>query len=381
MPLGIVDLRVRHAVRAGARLVLVSAGASLLDRHAGERISAPPGTLTAGFPPRVQELLGAAERPVLIVTDPVAPAAIARLAEGAGLVAKPGGVLVTPAAPNAVGVRRAGFDADAGEVLARAEAGGVRLLVLLGDADPVTRWPDGARWRAAIDRVEQVIVCSQFATPADARAQLVLPATAALEKEGTYANVEGRSQRLRPALAPPPGVAPEIELLSIATARVDGDLAPTAGAVHRAMAAACPGFAGESWDAIGRRDPVAPRLPAPGDEPAPAPAAPPESRAAAPAPATAPAPMRAAVFRPMFSGPAVERSEHLAFQEPREIVLNRSDAQRLGIAAGQELVVRAGDIEVRGPARLSRALDAGAVRVPYDGPSVSGPCTIEVADA
>src|SRR4051794_27139917 len=153
---GVLDLRVRKAVRGGARLILAGAGGTDLDRNAGDRLAAP-GVLAGPVFQGLLEALREAERPVLLVTDPVeldwlgrwggpgrrgvrAPAPGAPAGGGRGPPAparpkSPGGVLPLPPPPNERGARRVGFTADAEQVLARAEAGGVKLLILLGDAD------------------------------------------------------------------------------------------------------------------------------------------------------------------------------------------------------------------------------------------------------
>jgi anaerobic selenocysteine-containing dehydrogenase len=69
-------------------------------------------------------------------------------------------------------------------------------------------------------------------------------------------------------------------------------------------------------------------------------------------------------YRPLFSGPAVERVPELAFQRPpAEIELSREDASRRGIATGDEVLVRSNGTSATLRARVSRKLVAGVVRV------------------
>ena len=65
-------------------------------------------------------------------------------------------------------------------------------------------------------------------------ADLVLPGTSYLERDGTYVNLEGRLQRLRRAAIPP---APdELAWIAKLAERFDVDLSPYASArVHRAF--------------------------------------------------------------------------------------------------------------------------------------------------
>ena len=95
------------------------------------------------------------------------------------------------------------------------------MLVVLGDADVLSRFPEPERWEAAIQRCESVVASSLFPTPTALWAHVVLPATSPLEKDGTTTNLEGRTQRLRPFVPPPPGVARELDVLVAAGRHLD----------------------------------------------------------------------------------------------------------------------------------------------------------------
>jgi anaerobic selenocysteine-containing dehydrogenase len=70
-------------------------------------------------------------------------------------------------------------------------------------------------------------------------------------------------------------------------------------------------------------------------------------------------------YRPLFSGPAVDRLPELEFQRPQpEVELSRADAEQLGIANGQAVTVRSNGISVELRARLTRDLAAGVARIP-----------------
>ena len=69
-------------------------------------------------------------------------------------------------------------------------------------------------------------------------------------------------------------------------------------------------------------------------------------------------------YRPLFSGPAVERVPELQFQRPdREIELAYDDAQRRQIVTGDEVSVRSNGTSLALRARVSRALAAGTARI------------------
>ena len=97
----------------------------------------------------------------------------------------------------------------------------------------------------------------------------------------------------------------------------------------------------------------------------------PEPAPPAPAPA-APAPggehflgnLRLQRYRPLFSGPAVERVPELAFQRPpAEVELAHADAERRSIANGDPVTVRSNGTSVALRARVSRALPEGTARI------------------
>ena len=140
---GVIELRIRKAVKAGARLVLAGAGGTALDLLASERIETAPGAVAASADDLVDRLCG--RRAPRAARDRPGAARAGRIGSPrrAGLADKPGGVLPLPEAPNELGVRAAGFRDDPVAVLERAERGELRMLVLLGDADPVSHGPLG----------------------------------------------------------------------------------------------------------------------------------------------------------------------------------------------------------------------------------------------
>ena len=75
-------------------------------------------------------------------------------------------------------------------------------LIVLAD-DPAAVLPLGQRARAALERMEFLVVLDAFVTPAVEAAEVVLPIGSLAETEGTLTNMEGRVQRVRAATAPP----------------------------------------------------------------------------------------------------------------------------------------------------------------------------------
>src|SRR5207237_38838 len=105
------------------------------------------------------------------------------------------GAFFLPETANGRGVAEAWAAASDGE---GAEPEPLGLLIVSGDeaaANPNVR--------ALAESAERVIAISMFHSLAAGWADLVLPGTSYLERDGTYVNLEGRIQRLRRAAIPP----------------------------------------------------------------------------------------------------------------------------------------------------------------------------------
>ena len=77
--------------------------------------------------------------------------------------------------------------------------------------------------------------------------------------------------------------------------------------------------------------------------------------------------LRLVRYRPLFSGPAVERIPELQFQRPRpEVELAETEARSRGIRNGDEITIRSNGTSVTLRARLSDELRPGVLRVPEE---------------
>jgi predicted molibdopterin-dependent oxidoreductase YjgC len=90
---------------------------------------------------------------------------------------------------------------DGAGILAAAADGRIRALVLLG-TDPLAEFPDRTLARAALERIERLIVVGAFPDEATRGADIVLPPTVWGEHGGTTSNLEGRVTRLGRAVTP-----------------------------------------------------------------------------------------------------------------------------------------------------------------------------------
>jgi anaerobic selenocysteine-containing dehydrogenase len=211
--------------------------------------------------------------------------------------------------------------------------------------------------RALAEEAEQVIAITMFQGLAVGWADLVLPGTSYLERDGSYVNLEGRVQRLRRAVIPP--VPDELAWISKLAERFGVEVSPHAALVFAEVSARC--FGGIGFGAVGEKAPLPER--AAYEPPPPAPEAP-----VPPRPKETPEHFLGTLelhrYRPLFSGPAVERVPELEFQRPApEIELSREDADRRQIANGDVVDVRSNGTSVALRARLSRSIPPGTARV------------------
>ena len=301
--------------------------------------------------PELEEALRGADRAFLVWSGRGGGggARLAELAHSLGFDGKPGcGAFHLPATPNARGVADAWAAAADGE---EQDPEPIGLLVVSGDeaaADPAVR--------ALAERAEHVLAITMYHGLAVGWADLVLPGTSYLERDGSYVNLEGRVQRLRRTTIPP---APdELTWISKLAERFGVEVSPHASVLFAELSERL--YGGLSYGEVGERAPLPQRTP----YEAPAPAAPAPADPPAAAPAHFIPNLRLQRYRPLFSGPAVERTPELQFQRPAaEIELAAEDAERRQIGNGDTVAVRSNGTSVELRARVSRALAAGTARV------------------
>ncbi|HSC51797.1 MAG TPA: 2Fe-2S iron-sulfur cluster-binding protein [Gaiellaceae bacterium] len=326
----IVELWLKAAGRAGAEIHY--AGDAL---DACRRIARPKDELGG----RLRE----SDRAILIWSseEGAGGAHLAALARELGFGERPGcGAFHLPRTANGRGVADAWAASDDGEGETPEEIG---LLVVSGDeaaADPNVR--------ALAERAERVLVTSMFQGLAAGWADLVLPGTSYLERDGTYVNLEGRLQRLRRTSIPP---APD-ELAWIAKLgeRFGVAIDPFPSAVFAELSAKI--YDGLPFGEVGEQAPLRTRSEAPAPE----------------LPEQPPAPqgegLRLVRYKALFSGPAIERVPELQFQRPEpEVELAGKDAEARGIASGDAVHVSHDGTSVELRARVNRSLRPGIVRI------------------
>ncbi len=338
----IVDLWIKDARRRGAEIVVCSPIGS---------VPTPPGGAAeacrelASGRTALGKKLRAAERVVLVWSGAGGGggARIAELAHELGLEDKPGsGAFHLPASANPRGVAlgwAVASDAD------ESNPEPIELLIVSGDAAAAN--PDV---RALAEGANRVIVLTMFHELAGGWADLILPSTSALERDGTVMNLEGRVQRLRRAVPPP--CPDELAWISKLAARFGVDVPPHAAGVFSELASDL--FRDLTLDDLGPHAPLPARHAYVAPDP---PTTPDHTEVGAGA-------LRLHRYRPLFSGPAVERVAALGFQRPgRDVELSPADAGPRGIANGDVVLVRSNGTSVELRARVNKLLVEGVARI------------------
>ena len=243
------------------------------------------------------------------------------------------GAFYLPATPNGRGVSDAWSAAADSEAT---ELESVSLLIVSGDEAAAN--PDV---RAMAEHADAVIAIGMFSEPLRGWVDLVLPATSYLEREGTTVNLEGRLQRQRRTVIPP--VPDELAWISKLAERFGVTVSPYAPAVFEE-------FSGMAFADVGDLGLLPPKKDGLVAE---------QPRSARRQRGT-----RLVTYKPLFSGPAVERIAELQFQRPEpEIELAAADARKQGIATGDTVRVGRNGTSIELRARVSRSLRAGTARV------------------
>ena len=98
------------------------------------------------------------------------------------------------------------------EIVGSALKGGVRGMYMMGE-NPFLSDPNINKVRKALAALEFLVVQDIFLTETAEFADVVLPATSALEKDGTYTNTDRRVQVGRKVLDPPGEARPDWKII------------------------------------------------------------------------------------------------------------------------------------------------------------------------
>jgi NADH-quinone oxidoreductase subunit G len=288
-----------------------------------------------------EERVRGSDRAILIWSGAGAGGAhVAALAHKLGFAGKDNcGAFYLPGTPNGRGIAEAwAAAADVDEKNPEP----IGLLIVSGDeaaANPSVR--------AMAEEAESVLATCMFQGLAVGWADLVLPGTSYLERDGTYVNLEGRLQRLRRTAIPP---APdELAWISKLAERFEVEIPPYPSAVFKELSDKI--YGGLPFGEVGEFAALRARTE-------------PEETAPAEPPARKPRGLHLVRYKALFSGPAVERVPELQFQRPQaEVELSPDDARRRKISSGDQVTVSHDGTSVALRARVNKNLRRGVVRI------------------
>lgn len=236
----IAAVRIRKAVRNGAKLVLISQENSLVDDVVAFKVTPENSTRilkeilaavirgdmtssqfveenAVGFAAlkeslkdvepdsdasQAAALYGKAERAMMVVDgNTVTPAGVNLLANLAMLTGRSNGLIVVTPGANSTGLLGAGVVTGCGELIGSLQQGDVKTLFVFGE-DPVGA---GMLKAGDIGGLELSVVSTPFLTPTAEAAEVVLPASTPLETLGTYISCDGHVKELRRVREPASG--------------------------------------------------------------------------------------------------------------------------------------------------------------------------------
>ena len=392
-----------------ARLIVISPRQTGLDPVATHTVRYRPGSggdlltaLTGGDHPDVTRALEAG--PVVALVGRAGLTEDARLAEGAAAWLRAAGARILPLArrantfgaldmglapdllPGRVSIGD-GLEAwgdlpaevgrDARGILQGLVQGEVAGLVLMG-ADPVADVPDRDLADGALAAAEFVVAIDLFHTASTAHADVVLPALALAEKEGTVTNLEGRVQKVND-IAPGAGQSrADWSILDDIARRMGHELgAMSAADIAGEIARVAPAYRGVTWDLLDweeRNGAVVPH----GDATQPL-----EYVPVATTTPSVSADMVLHSARTLYDdGVMMRRGLSLHRLAPGAAAhLHPDDARRLGARAGHRVSIAAKTVEAELPVVLDDTLHRGVVYVPFnqpDGPSLGSDPVVRV---
>jgi formate dehydrogenase major subunit len=260
-------------------------------------------------------------------------------------------------------------------------AGEIKGMYILGE-NPAMSDPDQTHARAALAKLEHLVVQDIFLTETAWHADVVFPASAHAEKWGTFSNTNRQVQMCRPVLDPPGEARQDWELVQEIARRIGLDWNYTHPKdVFVEVAQVMPSLNNITWDRLEREDVVTYPCDAPdhpGNEIIFARGFPTESGRAKIVPTDIVPPdelpddeypmvlTTGRMLEHWHTGAMTRRATTLDTLEPEAVAgLNKRDIERLGIEPGSFVTVatRRGEITLK--ARQDRDVPEGMVFIPF----------------
>jgi NADH-quinone oxidoreductase chain G len=136
------------------------------------------------------------------------------------------------------------------QMLEAAAQGRIKALYVMG-SNPAVAFPDGRLVSEALEKVGFLVVQDLFLSETARYADVVLPACAFAEQDGTYTNIEGRVQRTFKAMDPPGEAWPDTVIISHVARALGADWnVGRPEPVLAEIASVCPIYAGITADLL-----------------------------------------------------------------------------------------------------------------------------------
>jgi formate dehydrogenase major subunit len=264
-----------------------------------------------------------------------------------------------------------------------AVAGELKAMYIFGE-DVAQTDPNTAHVVHALESLEFLVCQDIFETETTKYADVVLPASSFLEKEGTFTNAERRIQLVQPAIEPPGAARTDFDILTTVSRALGHEMGfRTPEDAMREIAEMTPHFAGVTYERIGRSGlqwPVAPDgtdapilygerfdLPDGRGQFAALPYKEPGDAADAEFPLILVTGRRLQHYN---AGTMTRRTANLELLDHDWLEIHPDDAERLGIQDGAQVEVRSRVGVIAIPARLTERIEPGHVFTAFHFPEV-----------
>jgi len=226
-----------------------------------------------------------------------------------------------------------GDGADADSILGGIEAGVIKALYLAG-CNPLVEFPESARWKVALGKLELLVVQDILASELTTMATVVLPSAAHTEKRGSVMALDGRISMLRKAVDAPGEARPDLSIIADLFTALSGKPAPSEAALNEQVAVQKESFAPAAASLQG----AAPELTTP---------------------ATAELRLLVGKCQFHFGTATTSSAANLELAPAGVILMNPADAARLGFTEGSQIKVTGPAGAVSGKVVIGSEVPAG----------------------
>ncbi len=235
----VIWLRLKQAINKGAQVQFIGHYAPEITHHLASTVLHAPGQeleMLQKILPEIAEMKGALFVGRQYLAHPNRTAILAALLDFKNKHPEVS-LNIMEGSGNSMGARYAGMHPNVGpqgvrlekpglnalQVLEEAGNSGWQLLYVAG-ANPVACLPHDL-WKAARAKLDFLVVQDLFLTETAKQADVVLPTLSYLEKEGSFLNIEGRLQKLKPGKFIPENIYSDGVIFSLIGKKMNTTLA------------------------------------------------------------------------------------------------------------------------------------------------------------